>query len=303
MADRKRAVVIGNCQAFPLANALSVQSRDTQFEAFSLHTIPEAEREERISELIAQPLDLVLSVPLSTDWGPLSGGTIRQAFGATPTVLISNIHYDGLHPDLIYVGGMLHRLVGPLRDYHSRICLIAYLRGFDPGVTRTLFRAGVYERLGYFAQHDKSVAELTWRDAGVDVSVKDILLDAIRRELCFFSVNHPTAALFSRYSAAILRHLEAHGLATRADAILSPLFFPNPLAENAIFPIYPEIARHHAVAELGSYWFKPEGQAAGLLDLSEFIAGEFAAFRAADQAALRSLPIAAAVLEQSDALW
>ena len=303
MADRRTAVVIGNCQAFPLANALSVQSRDTQFEAFSLHMIPEADRDERIRELLGQPLDLVLSVPLSADWGPLSSGTIRQAFGATPTVLISNIHYDGLHPDLTYIGGMLERLVGPLRDYHSRICLFAYLRGFDPGVTRTLFRGGVYERLGYFGQHDKSIAELSWRDTGVDVSVKDILLDAIPRELCFFSVNHPTAALFSRYSAAILRHLELRGLAMRADAVFGPMFFANPLAENAIFPIYPEIARHHGIAEPGSYWFKPEGQAAGLLDLPEFIAAEFAAFRAADQSALRRLPIAAAVLEQSDALW
>ena len=298
-------MVIGNCQASPLANALSTRSRDTTFEAFSVHIIPEELRESAVLDFISEAKgssDLIISIPLSDEWGPLSVARIRQTFEPIPVVLVSNVYYDGLHPDLTYIGGLAHRLEGPLDDYHSRICLASYLRGYPPEVTRNLFCWASYERLGYFAQHDKSIKELRFRDRQVDVSVLDVLVEAVTQELSFLSVNHPTAALFAPFAGAVLKFLAAHNLALVAPGRINPYLLENSLVAAPVFPIYPEIAHHHGVGHLGSYWFKRSGWRANVLDLREFIAAEFAAFQAVDQAALRALPIAAAVVESATAL-
>ena len=191
----RKSLVISNCQCLPLANALGTNCADMLFESFGAHLVGPAHREQAARDLVARAGDAyeaIITIPLSDDWGPLSAGNIRASFQHLPVVTISNIHFTGWHPDLTYIGGLAARVAGPVGDYHSRLALFGFLRGLTRNACVALFRDDVFAHGGYYDTYAQSLAELQARDAELDCRVTDILEHAMRRDLCFFSINHPT---------------------------------------------------------------------------------------------------------------
>ncbi len=297
----RQGIVISNCQCAPLANALTVNCHDTRFDYFGVHVLPPHEREDALTELVRRgrtECDVIIAIPLSEEWGVISAPRLRETFAGKLVIFVSNIYFAGWHPDLTYIGGMAQRVAGPLGEYHSKLALFGFLNNL--GIRRTigLFRDEVYEPAGYYETYARSFSELRHRDQQVEYRVTDIMEDAMRQDLCFFSVNHPTSALFAPFAQLIARGLAERGLCRRAAIPASPFLYENSLVVSSIFPVYPEIARRHGMAQLGSYVFKPDGWQANPLDLPFFVASEFAAFEAAGRDNLAGTPLAAELAAQ-----
>ena len=279
-----RAVVISNCQAQPLKHTLSLLCKGLLFENLSVHLLgPDREREiaEFVSRARAQ-YDIIVSVGLSDDWGPLAVDRIRETFAGKAVTLISNLYYTGLHPDIVYIGGMSQRLPGPLGDYHSRVALTGFLRGYPVEAIRQMYTASIYERLGFFQAHARSIAELGSREEQHDVAAVPLIEAMVRDRPLFMSVNHPTSHLIWAYGQKIAAYLaDRHGVQLSHWAG-GPDQMVNHLGNASVFPVYPEIGAYLGVTYPTSYSFKPDtfhDTPVMPLDLNEFIEAEMAAFR------------------------
>jgi hypothetical protein len=195
-----------------------------------------------------------------------------------PVIRISNIFFSGFHPDQTYIGGLNQRVVGPLGDCHSKLAIHGFMRGLTVDETLSLFCSQSYSSLGYFDEFSVSLDTLTKRDDLVDVPVTRFLETKLRSDLCFYSFNHPTSAVFSVYAADVMQYLVLHGLARHSGFPADPSIGAESLAGSVIFPVYPEIAAHHGVPHIGSYTFKPQSTWINPIDLKRFLTLEFEAF-------------------------
>jgi hypothetical protein len=258
------------------------------FDGFGVHLLSPENRDGTISEFIerARSYDVIVTLPLSDEFGPLATDRIRETFPDTPIVTIANIYFSGLHPDLTYIGGMARRVVGPIGDYHSKIALIAYLRGLSVNRAIALFGDATYKKLGYYNAWQTSMDELRSREETIDVTLSEDLEILLHRDHCFFSVNHPTSLVVSAYARKIALWLAQRGLVTMSDWNMGAFGLVNHLASSAIFPVYPEIARHFDLSYPGSYSFKAPtlgDDTIRIMTLAEMVQGEFLAFDTIDR--------------------
>jgi hypothetical protein len=255
--------------------------RDIRFDGFGVHLLAPGRRDEAIARFVEEArskYQVVLAIPLSDDFGPLSASKLRDTFADLAVYTIPNLHFAGLHPDLTYLGGLGRRVTGPVGDYHSKLAIFGYLKGMSVAEAEALFCDSAYSRLGYYDVYAQSLAELERRDQALDVPFAAELAQLLKEDLCFLSVNHPTGFLLSRFCDKAASRLEAEGISRKIPWPRCPGVFINLLAQSAIFPIYPEIARFHALPYEGSYIFKPPtigDTPVTCLDKAEFISAEF----------------------------
>jgi SAM-dependent methyltransferase len=299
----RRGVIISNCQVQPLKHTLSLLCRDIRFEGFGVHVIRAEERAERIERFLEsarREYEIVLSVPLSEAFGALALPRIRETFSGQFVATIPNFYFSGLHPDLTYLGDLGRRVSGPLTDYHSKIALCGYATDLSVDDCFAMYTDEVYRRLDYYGEFDRSSAELRRRDAELDVPFADELLKLLNKDLCFFSVNHPTSYLLGEYCAKLAGWLETSGLTTRTPWPWGASSLQNHLAHDAIFPIYPEIAAACGLDYEGSYTFKPAttgDNVVNCLDLRGFIEAEYRSLSALDRDELLRVPQLRAAVE------
>ena len=283
---KKRGVIISNCQSQPIMHTLSLFCRDIAFTDFGVHFIPPEERQKGISDFVERAkdeYDVILPIPLSDEFGPLSRERIKDTFRGKRVGVITNFYFSGLHPDLTYIGGLSRRIGGALGDYHSKIALMGYLHGLPADSTLALYCDETYQELGYYDEYEESLAELRRRESEVDIPFADEMAALIPQDLCFFSVNHPTSFLIAAYAEKIAGWLEEKGVSERTDCPRNPVYFVNYLASTGIFPVYPEIASRFGLNYSGSYLFKPltpGNNPVCHLDLAEFVEEEYAAYGA-----------------------
>jgi hypothetical protein len=280
MSLKRKAVIISNCQCLPLAYTLTRLCSDTVFEPWGVHILPADKRAQLIGEFVEaskEKYDFILSIPLEEEFGDLSSSRIQSSFDQ-PVISISNIYFSGLHPDLTYIGGFANRVLGPLGDYHSKIALYAFVNEMPMQDALRLYSDVSYSKIGYYEEFATSFAELKRRDADVAVPVSNLLQSLIRERLCFLSVNHPSLALFVAYADQIAAALATRNVVERSNLPAQVDYFRESLADNVIFPVYPEIAVRHGVSGWGSYAFKPEGPNVNPIGLREYLEGEYALF-------------------------
>lgn len=292
---RKHGLVISNCQAQPIAQMLGLFCRDVTFTQFPVHLTNPVNRAARVAELLAgagAEADIILTVPLGDDYGALSAANVAQTFAGRPVLRIHNLFFSGLHPDLTYVGGMGQRVTGPMGDYHSRVVALSVACGLPAETALALLGDETYRALDYPGEYGRSLDELRRREAEVDIPFTDQMDMLVRRERAFLTVNHPTAALFGAYAHAIADRLAALGLAQATGLPPDPSSLPNPLANNVVFPIYPEIAAAHHLPYADSYLFRTplHNNISDVLTAREFVAADHAALSALDREKLLRSP-------------
>ncbi len=266
--------MLGNCQAEGVGRALSLILPDARVTVLTLAALRRQQGSLATLRRSLAPFDHVFSQFFPE--GLLKGGNVHAlAEGDARLRLFPTILFPAFHPDMVHVGdiGALSaaRLVpSPVGPYHSAIVLCAYREGRTVAQTLGLFRDDVFGRLGYYdAWNDASAYLLgSARDIGFPL---DAELARWSRRGCFMHVlNHPK--LF------VLGDL-AHRLAREAG--LSPVdvavedYLVDALAADAVWPLYPEIARRYGL--VGGTRFKPKERdgVATLLDLPAFVTGSF----------------------------
>jgi len=253
----KKVLVVSNCQTLGLANCLSLHCDNARVEACDMWTFRKKSKYwlGRIREF-----DLIFG-----SQGPELDGIID--FTQQPkTHLIPGFHMECYHKDLTYCWQGETRVKTPLDDYHSKICLTAYLLGASVQSTVKMFDGETYRALGYLSNWERDRDSFIAMYGAYGLDVRGTFLEWARKGMIPHSVNHPTIAMLSDLARLMAKKA---GL-TLLDHALLP---HDNLANGPIFPVYPEIAIERGLST-GSYRFKAVNQYI-TLSLGEFVRQSF----------------------------
>lgn len=252
------------------------------FEQFGVHLLGGQPDTGKIDAFVEahKSAKTIISVHLTELYGQIASVKINEAFPSADIIKIQNLHFSGLHPDLTYIGGRGERAAGPLGDYHSKLAAAAWMNGLAVDDATRQFNRDNYAAIGYLDELAASFAEMRDRAKKLDVNISDELQEHVLTHDLFFTVNHPTSFTFSLKAFAIAKRLDEEALIERFTAPLPAAVLPNLLALNNIFPVYPEIAEHHAASISSSYNFVGtlQGDKQATYSLREFIQGEYQCF-------------------------
>ncbi|WP_157962051.1 WcbI family polysaccharide biosynthesis putative acetyltransferase [Acuticoccus kandeliae] len=228
-----KIATIQNCQSQPTADYLQRAIADVDITQFRLDHPgwDDPVAQERFLDE-AKNADFVFSQPNSRPL--LTPAALNQRFGQK-LVLVTNLHYRGLTPDCCYVGARASRLSGPL-PYHSIVVLEAFRRGLSATECVSKFSPDGFEELGLFGVHDQALTELGHREADAPVKGVELINRFYRSHRLFYTMNHPTIFMMSRYMSQILKHIDVRQ--RRVDVAATP----DRLAEHQVLPIFDFVA-------------------------------------------------------------
>ena len=243
-----KIIIIGNCQIQPLAHGLELHPGVEEVIQIPLH-LKGREFYTKPIDLINNSADTYTVLAFNNSLSDIDF-TLSTQSRFSKVLTFTNIFFRGLHPDLIYLGGMGDRLLSPLGDYHSLICAVSFLKGLNIDQCRERFNQETYEKLGFFSEWDISANELLKRDELSDIKFAAEFLNMAKVEPVLFTVNHPMAKPFLMLLNKIVMRLE-----------LEPISFPeqyfyNYLSNNSWWPVYPEVANKFDLQYKTSMTFK-----------------------------------------------
>lgn len=279
-----RLAIIGNCQAPILRNAL-LRGREIEIKCVvdvnclnSVYTRWCIEKIQRRSGI-----DVVLSQPIGDDFGAISSSNLSRIYGED-FLKITNFYFMGLHPDISYYGSFKMRIPSPLGDYHSKIALTSFLKGYGPETCLQKFCAETYEKMGYFETYRSSLQELEKRDVSNDIRFAAEFGRITQQRLSALAVNHPTSIVFAGFAEKILERL------TGARVHIHPDMFVNQLSGSVIWPVYPEIGEAHRLPYRTDMLF--HGDQGQTWDLEAFVRDSYALYAGIGLDGMRSIPLA-----------
>ncbi|MCJ2083255.1 WcbI family polysaccharide biosynthesis putative acetyltransferase [Methylobacterium sp. J-090] len=270
--------MLGNCQADGIARVLSLLLPDARVTLVPLAGLGRDHATlARLRDHLT-PFDHVFSQFFPE--GFVAGGNVHALARNDPRIrLYPTILFPAFHPDMVHVGdvGALSatRLVhSPMGPYHSAIALCAYLEGRTVNETLALFRDDVFAHLGYYDAWSEASAYLLGSARDIAFPL-DAELARWARRGCFMHVlNHPKVFVLADLARRLAREAGLAPLDLAAEDYLA-----DDLVADAVWPLYPEIARRYGLA--GTTHFKPKergGASTILLDRKAFVAGSFAAY-------------------------
>jgi hypothetical protein len=273
-----RLLVIGHCTAGVLQAVM--QLLDERFEV-SFLTIPELR--ERFPDDAAQARFFSGYAKVFLEHSEEPAAPVPAAV-ADRVIVFPPLFFYGLHPDLVYVWHKGKPVKGPLDDYHSSIAVWGYLHGLSPERVVRLFRAEVYEALGFFGMFEESFDHLVSQGRERGFELRPLLVRWLRRGAFMHSVNHPRSFALEDLARELLARFDPAGAVRRAEREVADLM-PDLLANGPVFPVYPEIGQRLGIR--GEYVFKPchdhgrrDSVAPRRLTLEQFVAGSHAVYAA-----------------------
>ena len=271
--------VIGNCQAFGLAQCLRRLCPDVDVTGLVWNQIASGDHAERVI-LGLQTQDVVLSqLTERRDHGALRTSRLRPRVDRL--TLFPTLHFTGFHPDLLWLpkqGGPGSPRLHQLWTWHSALVMAAFVRGVPQAEAAELFNAYVYRALGYFDEYAK--AERGHLGAAHEIGFDlQPLFARWRRDGAFVHVpNHPVIGVPWSLAELIWERL---GLQTQAAGEPPP----DRLRTLGAWPVYPELAR--ALGVEGSLRFEPRGESGPAADLDQTIDEHYRAYAECDPESLR----------------
>jgi hypothetical protein len=209
MANKKKIVVVGNCQARPIATLLEAMSHEVEVTKVAIVHLLNSDQESEYSPffedadyIIAQlvndnyPCEFVRSDNLSNQYGK-------------KVIKIINLFFNGYFPDWKYLRipnrGTLH---GPMGDYHNSIIFNGW-KNKEPidSVVKKLNSETYYSKI-YTDAETASLTELVIREKRADVDIVSYIKSAYKENKLFFTFNHPSLELLSKYTKNILARLK-----------------------------------------------------------------------------------------------
>jgi hypothetical protein len=277
-SPRKNVIVLGNCQARPLAGCLQALCADVTARAVEIPFTSLAQKFAQRDPQLHADLSAYDSILVQASFAPL----IRDNFPdlAGKVRLFPVLVFSAYHPDLVYirVSSTNSHLRGPLGEYNSALAFWGFTQGLCAADTVALFNDRTYEALGYFDFWNTARQSLLSEGVMAHLPL-DGHLDRWSRAGCFMhSINHPKLFAVADIAKELLTQM---GLASIPGAAE---YLADEHADGPVWPVYPEIAERLGVD--GHYYFKmekgrcPDERPVVALKLREFVEGSFEAFAA-----------------------
>lgn len=272
----KRIAIFSNCQGNNLGRCIQAMT-GTRPPLFHFVTVEQILNPEQGLDGIRAALathDVVLMQPLFADVVTPLLPELQEKL-----MLFPSLSFPAFQPDQCYVRikGTFTEVTGPLGPYHSSIAFYAWQQCMSRTQTADLFCDAVYRELRFYDYWDSSAKALFDEGRRCGIPLEGLLKKWHARGCFMHSPNHPKLHALADLSRLMMQKLE---LEPKAIDPLEVVW--DNLADTAIWPVYPEIARQLGVE--GSYVFK--GNNPGLptkapvvsYDLSEFISRSFDSF-------------------------
>lgn len=269
-----KVLIISNCQSVPIAYCWrALRPRDTVRE-FSVQNLVSNSMLRLDLARIKDRADILLYVPVSNDYPAVQARQESMVALKTPLkVRIAGIYFDGLFPDLTYIGSSFDRVESPLGDYHSRIIVSAFIEGVPCSeAARRLFSEEAYEARGYLNTATSALHEMRRRDEQCDVKIAPTVEMLWRETYSFFTVNHPTNVLVLAYVREILKYLQLPSADVPVDSI------PASLNRSHVWPIPGALKAAHKLKFPPIEAFKSDDARQTILTAEEFTAKSYASY-------------------------
>ena len=273
----KKIAILTNCQGHNLARSIqALTSRQApSFQFVPARDVVDPRRHlERLRRTVAEH-DVVIVQPRYY--------AALQALGEISLekiMVVPSITFLAFHPDIcgVRIHGGLEEVLGPLGRYQSAIAFYAWRAGLSARQALDYYCDAAYEELRYYDYWDRSTRLLLEHGENCGMPM-DRALQSWHAQGCFMhSPNHPKLFVLADLARMILDKLEVPYLPINPQEV-----FWDYLADLAICPVYPEIARRIGVK--GSLLFKAESLGLGgkapitSFDLQEFVERSFASFQ------------------------
>jgi hypothetical protein len=256
--------IAGNCQARGIRRAVEAMLPDCRTVWIGdgwIFNVDEAKRQKCADDLAA--CDVVFMQPWGKQYGPVALEAIRAK--KPDVITYPYLGFTGFHPDCTHVRLDGKQMGGGIGPYHSAIIAASFLAGLTEQRAEMLFNAYTYASLGYLDQFEASAKTLLrdTRAHGFDLTE----FAELKRGVFMHVINHP--------AISILQEMAKQGLMRAGVAPGEINTAPHDeLAEGAIWPIYPELAKRLKLEGSLNFIRKEESH----FSLSEFIAHCYASY-------------------------
>lgn len=246
----RKVVIIANCHSMSLARSFSLGARGVEIQFVDLNFLGR-ENETAVIKGLYEDLEqdtVIFSFHTSGRFSPVSTAELTPILAAQ-LHLFTNVRFDGLHPDLTYIGPMNGRRHGVLSVYHSKIILYAFAQGISAGDCARMFDFKAYEKLGYFDVFAHAERVLLERDQKNDVKFAASFLALVREEPTLYTFNHPNGRVFQYLTEALCNAGDIKFVPFNQQHSI------NELSNNCIWPVYNEIAEYHRLPYRSPQYF------------------------------------------------
>ena len=255
-----KIVVFGTCNCHGVGQSLAEMLPEHDVSSFEYVSIYRQAKVKEFCETVSAA-DLVFA-DLVTDAVPLVGE--RQLNKSV--ILFPNIVFTGFHPDCTYIKVKTDDLPSPIGVYHSAIAISAFSLNLSVEETIRLYNAETYERLGYFDEFGKAIAYMSARGKQFDLDIETEMQNWGSSPPFMWTINHPTS--YALGSTARILAVKA-GIVSEAAPKCIPL--NDRLSNDAIFPVYPEIANRLGFTGSTTFKRRDDVGAQAILSLHRFI--------------------------------
>ncbi|HDY93958.1 MAG TPA: glycosyltransferase family 61 protein [Pseudoalteromonas sp.] len=205
MANKKKVVVVGNCQARPIATLLETMSNEIEITKVAIVHLLNSDQESEYRSFF-EDADYIIAQLVAPNYPCefVQTSLLEQSYG-DKLVKIVNIFLLDHTPYLSGLPADWRNKKTPLGDYHFPILFEQWKKGASIKEAASLLRES-YINVSYgMVNESSSLFELQTREKKVDVKISDFLLKS--KERLFYTYNHPKDTLLFEYAKRILNLL------------------------------------------------------------------------------------------------
>jgi len=204
-----KIVVVGNCQARPIAELLKKLNSNIEVINIAIVHLLKSEQYSEYNDDF-ESADYIISQLVADNYPCefVRSRSLKEKYGAK-VVTIVNLFFLGYTPDLFYIRiPEKGTLKGPLGDYHNKTIVESWINGRSVQETAKLLKNIEYNTHKYSLVLSQSLVELESREEHSDVKICSYIAKEMFLQRLFFTFNHPTKTLLTAYTTRILKHIQ-----------------------------------------------------------------------------------------------
>jgi len=203
-------VIVGNCQARPLATILPIlNSRIEVIDVAIVHLLKSDQHKDYQPSFESSDLIIAQLVNNTYPCDFVRTSFLKEYYGSK-VISIVNLYFTGYTPDWFYmrIPGK-GPLKGPMGDYQNRTIFEAWKRGLSAEKAAFLLQDKEYNQQ-FRSSSENSLLALTEREFGADVIISDFIQENCHLSRLFFTFNHPSMRLIIEYSRRIIKFIDLY---------------------------------------------------------------------------------------------
>lgn len=203
--DKHKIVIIGNCQARPIATLLEKMSDRIKVTKVAIVHLLKSEQENEYKQAFEEA-DYIIAQLVAPNYPCefVRTDDLKDKYGNKVTTIV-NLFFKGEQPDWVYIRDEQHKsLMGPLYEYHNLTILKCWFAGKSVAETEKYLTNVEYNYLEFENERKKSFEQLRVKEGLVDVKICDFIEN---NEHLFWTFNHPKNELLYEYAKNIFTHI------------------------------------------------------------------------------------------------